>query len=200
MTSSTVILWEWQDELIRNWIISSLSEAAVPHVVSTVTLHDAWMILSRIFAPLLLTYVLDLKDKLSRVQKASESVTEYILSIWTIVNTLAVIAQPVCDDDLVLATLRGLGADYRDFTTTIHLHVEPVTFVELIGVLLIYEGYLLSTHNDVASPLSTANVTSIGPASDTKHLNSWTANYRGYHSRGHHNNNYNSDGSLIEVI
>ncbi|XP_043710128.1 uncharacterized protein LOC122659033 [Telopea speciosissima] len=149
-------LWDQQDQLILRWIIASLSESTISHVVSASTSHEAWEISVHVFAPTSRTRVMDLKDRLFCLQCGSDTITEYLLTARSIADTFAAIDHPVNDEDLVLAVLRGLGSEYRDFAASIRLRPTPVTFVELSGLLLSHESFLRST--DGAVSVSSANM------------------------------------------
>lgn len=154
------MLWERQDQLILSWIVSSLSENNVSHIISATTSQVAWDILARTFVPSSWTRVIDLKDRLSRTTKGIDSVADYLLTIRSLSDTLATIDKLVSDEDLVLAVLRGLGNDYRDFATSIRIHAEPISFVDLTGLLLSHEIFLQSSA-DGASTILTTNMANL---------------------------------------
>ncbi|XP_042502249.1 uncharacterized protein LOC122079661 [Macadamia integrifolia] len=143
------ILWDRQDQLILSWIISSLSESTISHVVSATTSSDAWNILARVFAPSFRTRLIG-------------------------------------DEDLVLAVLRGLGSEYRDFATSIRFRVTPVSFVELSGLLLSHENFLKS------SDLAISDVTTANKAS-TQNLSSGSRRSSGYRGNRYRGNQYRSN-------
>ena len=87
--------------------------------------------------------------------------SEYLLKIKGIVDQLASFGKPVEDDDIVIQVLRGLGPEYKYFTTSITTHSTPVTFSELRGMLInqeILDVETIPAHDiSISTNLSTAN-------------------------------------------
>jgi len=69
---------------------------------------------------------MSLKERLSTVKKGTSSVHEYLRSIRTIADELALINHPIDDMDLVIAALNGLGPSFREFTASIRTRDTPV--------------------------------------------------------------------------
>ncbi|KAK9266662.1 hypothetical protein L1049_021637 [Liquidambar formosana] len=172
-------LWDHQDQLILSWIISSLTEEVISHITSSSTSYEAWKILARTFAPSSRTRVMHLKDTLSQVKRDTSSIADYLQLIRSLTDSLAAIDRPVSDKDLVLATLRGVGTDYRDFATFVHTRAKPVSFDNLCGMLLSHEAYLADITDQIPLQIQTTNAASHTP---TDQANS---------SRPHNNANRN---------
>ncbi|XP_042494276.1 uncharacterized protein LOC122073718 [Macadamia integrifolia] len=177
LTSTNYMLWRAQFvPLLRGYNLLGYVDACA-----------AWMTLANVFEPSSRTRVLDLKDCLSRVQKNTDSVTDYLLSIRSIADTLAAIDQPIADEDLVLVTLRGLRADYRDFATSIRLRHEPISFVELSGLLISHESFLRSISPYGSLHISTKNVASASSMNQRGYRSAGTRSRSRFRGRGFHN-------------
>ncbi|KAI4332175.1 hypothetical protein L6164_017105 [Bauhinia variegata] len=68
--------------------------------------------------------------------KGALSILEYVEKKRQLADTLAVIQNPIPEDDLVNCILYGLDVDYRAFHTAITTQRDPITMDELLGMLL----------------------------------------------------------------
>jgi len=79
--------------------------------------------------------------------------SEYIQSVKSIVDNLAVRANPVTDSDLVSTLLSGLSQEYDSFVTFVNTRVDLVLLEELIDLMLnqeIYHGRAITTPDTTA--------------------------------------------------
>ena len=51
--------------------------------------------------------------------KDSKSIAEYMQTIKTIADDLALIGYPLSEDELIIHTLNGLGNDFKEINATI---------------------------------------------------------------------------------
>lgn len=131
-----------QDQLILSWIFTSVSKGVLPIIVSSSTSKAAWDSLARVFAPSSRSRILHLKERLSNLNRGNDSITTYMQSVKAIADDLAIIGQPLAEEDLILAVLKGLGGVYRDFGTSIRLHAGNLSFADLHGLLLTQELHI----------------------------------------------------------
>ncbi|XP_038685722.1 uncharacterized protein LOC119985503 [Tripterygium wilfordii] len=97
--------------------------------------------------------------------KGSQTIDEFLHLAKSLSNSLASISAPISNKDLVLAVLRGLGADYMMLRTTI-LNTPPLPdFLELRSRILTFE--------------STNQCPSMTPSSDQALLVTHRANHSG---------------------
>ena len=110
-----------------------------------------------------------LKEHLSRTVKGSKPVAEFLQTIKTIADELAVINSPVDDIDLVIHTLNGLDSDFKEVATALHTRETPVSFDELHDILTDFEAYLQRNDHISESPtVITANHVHKGKSSSSK--------------------------------
>ncbi|XP_043700073.1 uncharacterized protein LOC122650751 [Telopea speciosissima] len=126
------------------------------------------------------------------VKKGIATVMEFRLEVHSIADALAAINSPALDEDLVLAVLRGLRDDYKDFATSVRLRVESISFLDLLGLLLTQELYLQSSASATTSGILTANVSTRGGSEKSRGGSdkSWSR-YRGGSDRFRRSNNWN---------
>ena len=109
------IKWMKMDQMLLCWLISSLTEPVLAHVVGLTTSREVWCSLERIFSSSSRARVQQLKYQLHTVKMATSSMAEYIQSVKSIVDNLAAVAHPVADFDLVSTLLSGLSSDYDSY-------------------------------------------------------------------------------------
>ncbi|XP_043725525.1 uncharacterized protein LOC122672089 [Telopea speciosissima] len=112
---------------------------------------------------------MDLKDRLLRLSKGTSTISKFLLEARSIADALAATDNPVANEDLILAVLRGLGDEYKDFATSVPLRTDSVTFLDLSGLLLSQEFYLSSTAAIATAPILTANAAATGSDRSRSH-------------------------------
>ncbi|KAF7130119.1 hypothetical protein RHSIM_Rhsim10G0160500 [Rhododendron simsii] len=94
-------------------ILASVSEQVTPLLAAATTSHEAWTKLSKLYANRSRSRVMSLKDRLHK-PRDSKPVSDYLQTIKTISDELALIDAPVLADDLVLCILNGIGEEFKD--------------------------------------------------------------------------------------
>jgi len=102
------------------WLISSLTEAVLAHVVRLTTSRDVLCSLERIFASPSRARVQQLKYQVYTFKMGTSSMSKYIQSIKSIMDNLTAVGNPVVDSDLVSTLLSGLSPEYDSFVTSVN--------------------------------------------------------------------------------
>ncbi|KAL5788002.1 hypothetical protein ACOSP7_004951 [Xanthoceras sorbifolium] len=98
--------WRRQDALIRSAMMASVTNGAniTPSlhlsVSSTKTSAAAWSSLSRTYANQSRTRLLGLQESLRKFTKETKSISEYMMTMKSMVDNLALIRHPLSDDDI----------------------------------------------------------------------------------------------------
>lgn len=121
--------------------------------------------------------IIALKQRISNFKKGNQSMTTYLQGIKTISDELSIIDHPLDEIDLVIHTLNGLSAEYREISVALRSRESPVAFAELHEKLMDFE-----TIHHQADPLAVDNVIA------TANATTRTKNY-------HHKNNNNRSPS-----
>ena len=66
-----------------------------------------------------------------KTTKGSQSIVEYMQTIKIIIDDLALMGNPLSEDEIILHVLNGLGNDFKEISATIQARDSPVTFEEL---------------------------------------------------------------------
>jgi len=102
---------------------------------------DAMLRLTKVYANWYCTHIRFLKERISSITKGDSDVCDYLRSIRSVVDELALIGHSVDDFDLVIVTLNGLGPAYREFCAAICTRDTLVLFDELFDKLVDYENF-----------------------------------------------------------
>jgi hypothetical protein len=93
---------------------------------------------------------MQLKEDLTLIQRGTRTVTEFLYSIKSIADELALIDAPLSADDITLYVLNGLGPEYREMVAPIRTCESALSFEELHDLLIGHESYLKRL--DITSP------------------------------------------------
>ena len=118
---------------------------------------NAMLRLTKIYANQSRTQIMSLKERLSSITKGDSNVCDYLCSICSIVDDLALIGHYVDDLDLVIMTLNGLGPAYLEFCESIYTRDTPLLFDKLFDKLVNYEIFLQREERQQSSFPVTAN-------------------------------------------
>ncbi|GMY39521.1 Retrovirus-related Pol polyprotein from transposon RE1, partial [Fagus crenata] len=151
--------WLRQDQLLLHAIIASVSESITPFVASSQTSREAWDRLSTLYASRSRTRIMHLKDKLALITRGTKSISEYLQTIKSAADELALAGVPQSNDDLLLYSLRGLGSEYKEIVAAIRARDTPISFEELHDKLLEQEVYLKREASQSEPSHITANAT-----------------------------------------
>jgi hypothetical protein len=148
--------WTRQDQLILHAILSSMDQNVITLLGCAQTSKQAWDILNKTYASKTRTRIMQLKERLSRFSKGTQSITQYLQGIKALSDELAVINSRLDDIDLVIHTLNGLGSEYKEISAALHARENPIGFEELHDLLQDYETHLM--RETAAPPVTSAHV------------------------------------------
>nr|KYP50674.1 hypothetical protein KK1_027491 [Cajanus cajan] len=127
--------------------------------------------------------------------KKNKSISEYLLLIKKIEDSLTTIGSAISDDDHIEEILDGLLEDYDSFVTAVTSRLDPY-IVDDIEALLMTQEKRFEKHKKADSNLVLANTTS-GPSYSYGRGKGDKSNFRGaYNNRGGRSNfcgGYNSN-------
>lgn len=149
--------WMRQDQLIVLAIVSSVADTVTNMLGGVKTSKDAWQTLKTMFANSSRSRILSLKEKLSHLSKGDLSITAYMQQIKTLSDELAIIHQPLDNTDLVLYTLNGIGAEFREVAAAIRARDTPISFEELHEKLEDFETYIKRSAQSIDNVIPTAH-------------------------------------------
>jgi hypothetical protein len=102
---------------------------------------------------------MQLKEELTLIQRGNRTITDYLHTVKTLADEIAIIDQPLSDDDLTLHILHGLGADFREIVAPIRTREKSLTFEELHDLLIDHETYMCRLEAATQQLVISANYT-----------------------------------------
>lgn len=106
--------WFTLDQLIINLLLSAMTEADSLSFASYETARSLWVAIEAQYANTSRSHVMSIKNQLQRCTKGDKSISDYLFSVKSLADELAVIDKSLSDDDVTLYILNGLGTEYRD--------------------------------------------------------------------------------------
>jgi len=147
---------------------------------------------------------MSLKKLLSSIIKGHSNVCDYLHSICSIPDELALIGHFVDDLDLVIMALNGLSPIYCEFCASIRTHDTPLIFDELSDKLLNYEFFLQREEQQQSPFPVTTNHVSCSSFCHSRYRRSLSSSGGVFPSRGNlfssHPCNSSSESHLISIF
>ncbi|PIA57119.1 hypothetical protein AQUCO_00600091v1 [Aquilegia coerulea] len=137
-------VWKQADQLVMSLLYSSLTEEAMSEVLGLTCAADVWKTLEEVFSYKSKSREIQLKDELQLMKKGTQSVDEYSRKFKLVCDQLAAMGKPVDDTDKVHWFLRGLGSEFRSFSTSVLSRPPLPTFKEIVPTLQSNELFLKS--------------------------------------------------------
>ncbi|CAB4309565.1 unnamed protein product [Prunus armeniaca] len=94
-------------------------------LIPCTTAHQAWTMLAKRLSPLASTRVWILRDQIRTLRKdTNTTVTDYLNYAKSLFDSLTQAGATMDDDELISYVLDGLGLEYKELATTLHLHPD----------------------------------------------------------------------------
>jgi len=168
---------------------------------SVISSTDAISRLTKVYANWSRTRIMFLKECLSSITKGDSNVCDYLRSIHSVADELALIGHFVADLDLVIVALNGLGLAYREFCAIIRIHDASLLFDELFDKLVHYEIFLHREERQQSSFPVTVNHVSCSSFSHVRYKRSMPSPSRASPTRDNpsssHPRNFSSRSPFI---
>ncbi|KAH0706167.1 hypothetical protein KY285_010687 [Solanum tuberosum] len=129
-----------------------------------------------------------LRDRLTRLAKDSQPVTEYLQHIRSISDELSTDGAPITNSELIVKILSGLGLEFREISTAICARDSSISYEELYENLLDHELFFRheeSKHapNQITVAAATSNMSGHSNYRNTRRPNNgnnqqWRSNNR----------------------
>ena len=155
-TNSNVLLtnldyrsWIRLDRFVMSWLLSSISEQMLGHVVHCQSVVEVGIVLEQLFSTKSKTRALQLRLLLQTFNKGNGSIEDYVLKMKSLATSLIAVGQQISDDELILYILRGLWLEFESVIVNL-TSGESVTFQEV--------QYMLQTHEMRLERLNTTTM------------------------------------------
>ncbi|KAF7833293.1 Retrovirus-related Pol polyprotein from transposon TNT 1-94 [Senna tora] len=186
-------IWRKQDKLLLSWLLSSMSESMQTRLVGCKHSFQLWAKIEESFANHTRAKVHLYLTEFRSIKKGTRSMSEYLLRIKALVDSLAAVGNPIAESDQIHVILNGLGTGYDAFVTSINTRREDYSVTEIESLLLAQE---IRVDNSMSSTTETLSVNvastdlkdkSSGNSGQSSQQNNFSNN--GYRGRGGRNNN-----------
>ncbi|KAL5836880.1 hypothetical protein ACOSQ3_014049 [Xanthoceras sorbifolium] len=106
------LAWKKIDQLLVGWLMSTLSESVLGRVTQCVTACEVWLTVTNMFSQSSMAGIMHLRAQLQGMKKGSMKVSDYIVKIKGITDSLMATGQVITEQDLVAYILGGLGLEF----------------------------------------------------------------------------------------
>lgn len=177
--------WLVQDQLLFTWLLSSLSEGVLPRVIGCKHSYKVWDSIQKHFYTHLKAKVRQLRSELKNTKKANRSISEYLLRIKSIINSLVASGDSISDQDHIDSILEGLPEEYNPFVMMVYGRIDPPSVDAIEALLLVQEAQLDKFRQELATSNVSVNVAQAKTSTGSASLNvAETTNMRGGGNRG----------------
>ena len=171
------IKWQRQDSLIYSSLMGSIEVSNQPMIATATTALEAWTLLASTYAKPTRGHIKQLRNQLKQSVKGTKTIDEYMQQIKVKADALALLGDPMHQEDLTDAFLDGLSDDYKPTIEAVQARDTPISFTELHEKLITRELVLTTTARPLQQQLPiTAN-----------HAQTRSNNWRGNNNRGGNN-------------
>lgn len=101
--------------------------------------------------------VRQLRSELKTVKKGTRTMSEYLLRIKTIVDSLVAVGDSISDQDHIDSILDGLPEEFNPFVMMIYGRIEP-PMIHLKALLLVQEAQFEKYKQDLGTSFISMNV------------------------------------------
>uniref|UniRef100_A0A803P2J3 Retrotransposon Copia-like N-terminal domain-containing protein n=1 Tax=Cannabis sativa TaxID=3483 RepID=A0A803P2J3_CANSA len=123
--------WIRCDALLMSWLMNSLSEAMLGHVLHCESAADIWTVFASLFATQSKARQLQLHLSIQNTKKGSLSIDEYILKMKNLVDSLAGVGHKLLDQEFVMYILGGVGHEYETVVILLTARADALTLQEV---------------------------------------------------------------------
>ncbi|VFQ66546.1 unnamed protein product [Cuscuta campestris] len=152
-------IWFRQDQSIVGALLGSCSDLVQPIISNVDTARAAWTSLHSAFASASRGRVLSLKSHLGKNPRGNRSIEDYLFDMRSIANELALIQNPISEQDLVVHVLNQVGDEYDAIASAALLRPTSIAFTELGDILKDHERKLKTSDDAKSTLVATANYT-----------------------------------------
>jgi hypothetical protein len=113
------LTWYNQDQMILGALLTSLSKSVLGRVVLCKTSHVIWSTLATNYSGASRARSMNTRVQLSTLKTGGLSGTEYFNKMKALADTLAIIGQPLKDEEFIAYVLAGLDESYDSLVISI---------------------------------------------------------------------------------
>lgn len=125
-----------KDKLVLSWITSTSFPSTKTILIPCTLDHEASSLLGKWISPLSKIHIHTICDQIRTFKKDSKNpITEYLMHPKSLFISLTAASSTMTDEELIEYVLDGLGHEYKDFITSLHLR-PSLSFDEFYDLLV----------------------------------------------------------------
>ena len=152
--------WEIQDQMLLTWLQSILSSSILSCILGSVHSFQLWEKIHDHFQKLTRARAHQLRAELRTTTLDSKTVSEFLLRIKALADTLASAEDPITPEQHVDIILEGLPSGNNSVISIIESKFQPMQ-IEEVEALLAHEMQLEKSQKKLASETASLNLTEI---------------------------------------
>ncbi|KAL4355549.1 hypothetical protein GQ457_06G026970 [Hibiscus cannabinus] len=125
-----------QDSSLASWLLSTISPSLLPQFVGSDTTADIWKAVTKRFATLSTTKIMNLHCRLRSMKKGSQSMYEYTMAIKQICDLLASCGSSISAVEHIATILNGLPIEYEPSIAAITASKESYSVENIVSILI----------------------------------------------------------------
>src|SRR4051812_48064070 len=150
--------WIVQDQAVFIWLLSTISEAVLPRVLACKHAFEVWDHIHQYFNAQMKARVRQLRVELKSTKKGNKNITEFVLRIKAIANSLLAVGDVITEQDQIDSILNGLPEEYSPFVMQMYGCPIPPTLCDVEALLYVQEAQLDKFRQELAATTVSANV------------------------------------------
>lgn len=132
--------WEQQDLLLFTWLLTTLSNSALPRVVRCVHSHQIWDEIHKYVFAHTNVKSRQLRSELKSITKGEKTIVEYLARIQRIVDVLDSTDDPISHRDQIKTVLDGLPEEYNALASILQCCPNLCIIIEAESMLISHEA------------------------------------------------------------
>ncbi|KAL5732333.1 hypothetical protein ACOSQ2_032025 [Xanthoceras sorbifolium] len=176
--------WKKIDQLLVSWLMSTLSSSILGRVTQCMTACEVWNTVTNMFSQQSMARIMHLRAQLQSLKKRAMKISDYIVKIKGITDSLMAAGQVLTEQDLVAYILGGLGLEFDPIVCNIASKKGDITLQDAQFLLMGYESRLEQYHSSTTIDVSQASVNTVSKSANFVRGSSYPNNNNRGRSRG----------------
>ncbi|KAL4310209.1 hypothetical protein GQ457_01G001580 [Hibiscus cannabinus] len=185
-------LYEEQDGALASWLLSTVSEEVLPHLIGHNTASEIWNTLHRLYSGKTTSRLMTYRRLLHSQKKGDLTMRDYLMKLKSECDSLASCGEIISEQEHVTAILNGLPLEYDSVITVITVNPSPSDLRTVRTILLdaesrqvnLIDQYPVSAHVVVQQQQQQTSNTPVFTASHAQSIQpAYTNNQQGSEDR-----------------
>lgn len=128
--------FEQQDSALASWLLSSISQAVLPHLIGMDTSAKIWNAIVTLYGSKTTSKLMFYRRSLHSQRKGDVSMKDFLMNVKSCCDNLASCGEVISDHEHVTVILNGLPSEYESIISIITASQVPYTVQEVTSMLL----------------------------------------------------------------